>query len=156
MITIRPAVPADATAMSAVLTASIRELCTADHRNDPAILAGWLRNKTPEMVLRMLERPGAQFLVAEHAGEIAAVGCLTGPDEIGLNYVAPTHRFAGVSKALLAALEERIRQSGASLARLTSTGTAHRFYLANGWQDAGPAEADRGMLCYPMDKQLTL
>ncbi|OEO29724.1 hypothetical protein VW23_024480 [Devosia insulae DS-56] len=151
---IRPAAPADAAAMSAVLTASIRDLCTADHRADPEILAGWLRNKTPEMVLKMLERPGAQFLVAERDGEIAAVGCLTGPDEIGLNYVAPAHRFAGVSKAMLAALEDRIRQAGADIARLTSTGTAHRFYLANGWQDAGPAEADRGMLCYPMEKRL--
>lgn len=154
MIAIRPAGPADAPAMSAVLTASIRDLCTADHRNDPEILAGWLRNKTPEMVLEMLERPGAQFLVAEHDGEIAAVGCLNGPDEIGLNYVAPAHRFQGVSKALLTALEGRIRQSGAAVATLTSTGTAHRFYLANGWEDAGPAEADRGMLCYPMEKCL--
>lgn len=154
MITIRPAVPADAAAMSAVLTASIRELCTADHRNDAEILGGWLRNKTPQMVLKMLERPGALFLVAEHDGEIAAVGCLNGPDEIGLNYVAPAHRFRGVSKALLAALEDRIRSSAAPVARLTSTGTAHRFYLANGWHDAGPAEADRGMLCYPMEKRL--
>lgn len=154
MIAIRPAAPADAAAMSAVLTASIRELCAADHRNDPEILAGWLRNKTPEMVLKMLERPGAQFLVAERDGEIAAVGCLTGIDEIGLNYVAPAHRFHGISKALLAALEERIRQSGAVVATLTSTGTAHRFYLANSWEDAGPAEADRGMLCYPMEKRL--
>lgn len=154
MISIRSAVPADAAAMSAVLTASIRELCTADHRDDPEILAGWLRNKTPQMVLRMLERPGAVFLVAERDGEVAAVGCLSAADEIGLNYVAPAHRFAGVSKALLAALEDRIRQHGAGIARLTSTGTAHRFYLANGWHDAGPAEADRGMLCQPMEKRL--
>ena len=154
MIAVRPAVPADAAAMSAVLTASIRELCSTDHRDDAEILAGWLRNKTPEMVLKMLERPGAWFLVAERDGEIAAVGCLNGPAEIGLNYVAPAHRFHGVSKALLAALEEHIRQSGAGIARLTSTGTAHRFYLANGWQDAAPAEADRGMLCYPMEKRL--
>lgn len=154
MITVRPAVPADAAAMSAVLTASIRDLCAADHRNDPEIFSGWLRNKTPEMVLKMLGRPGAQFFVAERAGEIAAVGCLNGPDEIGLNYVAPSHRFHGVSKALLAALEDRIRASGASLAKLASTGTAHRFYLANSWQDAGPAEADRGMVCHPMEKRL--
>lgn len=154
MISIRPALPADAPAMSAVLIASIRDLCSADHRNDREILAGWLRNKTPDMVLKMLERPGAQFLVAEQDGEVAAVGCLNGPDEIGLNYVAPAHRFQGVSKALLAALEERIRASGATLGKLSGTGTAHRFYLANGWQDAGPAEADRGMLCYPMKKQL--
>lgn len=154
MIAVRPAVPADAEAMSIVLTASIRELCTADHRDDPDILAGWLRNKTPQMVARMFDRPGTALLVAERDGEIAAVGCLNGPDEIGLNYVAPAHRFHGVSKALLAALEDRIGLSGADVARLTSTGTAHRFYLANGWHDTGPAEAERGMLCYPMEKRL--
>lgn len=154
MITVRPATPADAPAMSAVLTASIRDLCAADHRNDPAILTHWLRNKTPDMVLRMLDNPNALLLVAEHDGEIAAVGCLNGADEIGLNYVAPTHRFAGVSKALLVDMEARIRASGATQAKLTSTGTAHRFYRANGWQDAGPCEADRGMLCYPMEKRL--
>jgi len=154
MIHIRPALPVDAPAMSAVLTASIRDLCTADHRNDPAILARWLRNKTPEMVLRMFDNPRTQLFVAEHDGQVAAVGCLNGGDEIGLNYVAPAHRFAGVSKALLAAMEYRIRQSGVALARLSSTGTAHRFYLANGWQDSGPAEADCGLLCYPMEKPL--
>jgi hypothetical protein len=29
---------------------SIAELCVLDHRNDPAILARWLANKTPEIV----------------------------------------------------------------------------------------------------------
>ncbi len=154
MITVRPAEPADAEAMSAVLIASIRDLCTADHRNDPEILASWLRNKTPEMVLKMFGNPNAQLLVAEHDGQIAAVGCLTGADEIGLNYVAPSHRFAGVSRALLADMEDRIRRSGIARAKLSSTGTAHRFYQAAGWRDAGPCEADRGMVCYPMEKLL--
>ena len=154
MILVREAEPADAAQMSAVLTASIRDLCTADHRNDPTILAGWLRNKTPEMVLQMFDNPNAQLFVAEHDGTIAAVGCVNGTDEIGLNYVDPAHRFSGVSKALLAALEDHIRQSGATRARLTSTGTARRFYLASGWHDAGPGEDDRGMLCYPMEKSL--
>ena len=154
MITVRPAEPADSAAMSAVLTASIRDLCTTDHRNDPEILAGWLRNKTPEMVLRMFDNPNAQLLVAEHDGEVAAVGCLNGTDEIALNYVAPGHRFAGVSKALLADMEDRIRQAGAARGKLTSTGTARRFYLASGWLEAGPCEADRGMACYPMEKPL--
>lgn len=154
MITVRPAEPADADAMSAVLIASIRDLCTADHRNDPEILAGWLRNKSPEMVRRMFGNPNAQLLVAEHDGQIAAVGCLNGADEIGLNYVAPSHRFLGVSKALLTKMEDRLRARGITRAKLTSTGTARRFYLASGWQDAGPCEADRGMVCYPMEKPL--
>lgn len=154
MITVRPAEPADADAMSAVLIASIRDLCATDHRNDPEVLAGWLRNKTPDMVRKMFDNPNAQLLVAVHDGEIAAVGCITGTDEIGLNYVAPMHRFVGVSKALLTDMEQRLRTFGTTTAKLTSTGTARRFYLASGWHEAGPCEADRGMVCYPMQKPL--
>lgn len=140
--------------MSAVLTASITELCSADHHDDPAILGRWLGNKSPEMVAGMLANPKAAFFVAEHDGEIAAVGCISEPDEIGLNYVAPAHRFAGVSKALLAAMEDHMRSRGISMARLSSTATAHRFYRAHGWTDAGACQLDFGMTCQPMEKRL--
>ena len=102
----------------------------------------------------MLAKPDAEFFVAEHDGEVAAVGCVNKPDEIGLNYVSPTHRFAGVSKALLAGMEEHLRGRGATTARLSSTTTAHRFYLANGWHDAGACQFDFGMSCQPMEKPL--
>jgi GNAT superfamily N-acetyltransferase len=154
VITVRPAVAADVPAMSAVLIASITELCAADHRDNPAILARWLRNKTPEQVALMLSNPGAEFFVAEHDGQVAAVGCVNRPDEIGLNYVSPAHRFAGVSKALLAGMEEHLRGRGVSSAKLSSTTTAHRFYLAAGWRDAGACELDFGMTCQPMEKRL--
>lgn len=154
MIRVRPARVDDVPAMSAVLVASITELCTADHRDDPAILARWLANKAPDRVAQMLANPGAAFFVAEHDGEVAAVGCINHPDEIGLNYVAPAHRFAGISKALLAGMEEHLRGRGITTAKLGSTTTAHRFYLANGWHDAGPCELDFGLTCQPMEKRL--
>jgi len=37
---------------------------------------------------------------------------------------------------------------------LSSTVTAHRFYLARGWTDAGSIERYAGMVAYPMRKQL--
>ena len=40
--------PDDAIAGCDVLKRSIAELCIADHKNDPAILARWLGNKTIE------------------------------------------------------------------------------------------------------------
>ena len=46
---IRDATPADAVKACDVLRASITELCTADHRQDPDILAHWLASKTPGM-----------------------------------------------------------------------------------------------------------
>jgi GNAT superfamily N-acetyltransferase len=154
VIAVRRATPADVPAMSRVLTASIRDLCTADHRNDPERLDRWLANKTEPEVTKMLANPRAGYFIAERDGIVAAVGCVLEPDEVGLNYVDPAHRFAGVSKALLAAMEADVAANGQREAKLMSTGTAHRFYEASGWHDAGGPEDHNGMLCYPMRKTL--
>ena len=153
-ITIRRATDADVEAMSAVLVASITELCGGDHGGDPAAIVRWTANKTPEEVAKMLAAPDTELFVAERDGAVAAVGCIVGTSEIGLNYVHPDHRFTGVSKALLDAMEETIRARGAGEATLVSTATAHRFYLSAGWEDAGEPEAHFGMTCYPMRKRL--
>ncbi|KQV37037.1 hypothetical protein ASE37_24075 [Rhizobium sp. Root268] len=84
----------------------------------------------------MMDNPDQTVWVAEVSGEIAGVGAVAG-DSIVLNYVAPEHRFQGVSKALLAALEDSFRNAGFSLGKLVSTRTALRFYLASGWSELG-------------------
>ena len=140
--------------MSAVLMASIAELCSLDHGNDPAAIATWTANKTPDGVSAMLRNPQAELFVAEHDGAIAAVGCILGGREVGLNYVHPSHRFAGVSRALLAAMETVMQARGTTHAILESTATAHRFYLAQGWVDGGPLHGGRFAQAYPMSKAL--
>ncbi len=154
MIVVRPATEADVLAMSAALTASITQLCSLDHRDDPAAIAAWTANKTPAGVTAMLHAEGNRMFVAERGGEIAAVGCIIGPDQIGLNYVHPAHRFQGVSRALLAAMEDVMRNSGTIEGRLASTTTAHAFYRANGWVDATPPSTDRPISGWPMRKIL--
>jgi hypothetical protein len=52
---------------------------------------------------------------------------------------------------LLAAMEAAL---GPGEATLTSTVTAHRFYLSRGWSDAGEIERYAGMIAYPMRKRL--
>jgi GNAT superfamily N-acetyltransferase len=94
------------------------------------------------------------LFVAERDGMIAAVGAIIEPDTIGLNYVDPAHRFAGVSKALMAGMEDVLRRHGISEGKLHSTETAHRFYLATGWEDTGPPQEQFGMRDYPMRKRL--
>lgn len=154
MISVRPAAPADAAAMSTVMTASVADLCSADHHDDPDNIALWVANRTPENVRRMMARPGQHFFVAERQGEIAAVGAINDAALVLFNYVAPAHRFAGVSRAMMAHLESVMRASGHAEARLVSTATARRFYLEGGWIEDGPPLVEGFSTSYPMRKRL--
>jgi GNAT superfamily N-acetyltransferase len=153
---VRDAIPEDAAAACQVMRRSIAALCAADHRDDPAILARWLGNKTPE-VFKSWIRPGNSLLVAVEDDRILAVGSVTDAGEIALNYVSPDARFRGVSTALLGALETRAIERGNARCTLTSTETARRFYLARGYSEDGPAVGNFGMTSgYPMSKDLTV
>jgi GNAT superfamily N-acetyltransferase len=152
---IRPARIADAEAACAVHRRSIVELCEADHHGDPATLEAWLASKTPENYRRWIERPDNNLLLAAEDDTILAVGCVTDSGEITVNYVSPDARFRGVSKAMLAALEEAARERGAETCTLVSTETARRFYLSAGYVGRGPPESRFGATGgYPMAKQV--
>ena len=151
MITVRAADLADAEAMSDLLVASITALCVADHGNRPDAVVPWLANKTPDGVRKWFANPENRLIVAEHDGVLAATGGFNTRREIILNYVSPDHRFAGASAALLAAMEAAL---GPGEATLSSTATAHRFYLARGWTETREVERYAGMTAYPMRKQL--
>lgn len=103
-VEIRDAIAEDAPDACQVLRRSIQELCAADHRNDPGILARWLENKTQDLFRSWLRQPGNSVLVAVGNGAILAVGAVSATGRITLNYVSPDARFQGVSRALLAAL----------------------------------------------------
>ena len=153
MITIRKAEPADVEAMSRVLIGSITELCLEDHKGNAEAIASWTANKTPESVARWVADPQLTMLVAEHRGEIAAVGALTAPDEIGLNYVAPSHRFMGISRAMLKSMEAAMRDRGVEIGRLNSSATARQFYRSAGWSDVDGPLSGRLVVGYPMEKR---
>ena len=134
---------------------SITELCEADHRRDPVLLAAWLANKTPQNVAAWMRRVDASYFVAVERGAIAAVGAITDAGEILLNYVSPHARFCGASLALLAAMEARAAERGATCCTLVSTETARRFYRARGYEEVGAPIRKFGMDSgYPMSKAL--
>ena len=151
----RDAVAEDAPAACEVLRRSIAELCVADHRSDPEVLAGWLSNKNPESFRSWLS-PGNSVLIAVENGDILAVGAVSDAGMITLNYVSPEVRFRGVSRALLSALEARAVERGSSQCTLNSTETARRFYRANGYVEEGLPVHLRGVFGYPMSKSLLL
>lgn len=157
---IRAARPEDAVRISEVLGASIRDLCSADHQDDPAKIANWLANKTPESVAAMIAAPGGRLYVAGHE-RIEAVGAIEWagqPDDTGkitLLYVHPEARRQGYSSALLAAMEAELLGMGRSRGILTSTATAFAFYRHHGWHADGPAREGRWILGHPMSKDLS-
>jgi GNAT superfamily N-acetyltransferase len=134
---------------------SIAELCVADHKNDPVILARWLGNKTVENFVAWINQPDNSLLVAVEEGRILAVGSVTDAGSIGLNYVSPDARFQGVSRTLLRALEARALARNNRQCTLTSTETARRFYLSNGYVSSEAASGAFGTDAgYPMYKIL--
>ncbi len=146
--------------MSQVLVRSISDLCGADHGGDKEAIARWCANKTPGALRDQMTAEGSEFWILLRTGQTAAVGALSDLDAAGgtgritLNYVDPGFRGTGVSTAMLAGLEERLRALGASEGVLTSTATARAFYGRRGWQPAGPARRGRWILGYPMRKSL--
>jgi GNAT superfamily N-acetyltransferase len=153
-VEIRDAAPEDAPAACTVMRRSITELCVADHHNDPAILDGWLANKTPEVFKGWLTQRGNSVLVAASDAAILAVGSVTDRGEITLNYVSPDARFQGVSRALLRALEARARERGNTRCTLRSTEAARRFYASAGYSETEPPVGVFGARGYPMTKTL--
>jgi hypothetical protein len=151
----RPARADEAAAACTVLRRSIEDLCKADHSDDPASLGPWLANKTPAHVSAWIEANPTGFLVGVGPDGIVGVGSVTAMGDILLNYVAPWARFRGVSKGLLHAMEDHAAGLGATACTLTSTTTAHGFYLRYGYADIGPSVSSYGgMLAVPMRRQI--
>jgi GNAT superfamily N-acetyltransferase len=152
---VRTATLEDAPAACHVMRRSIAELCVADHRNDEAILTRWLGNKTPEIFASWIRQPDNSLFVTAEGDNILAVGLVTDAGQITLNYVSPDVRFRGVSRALLGALEVRAVERGNTRCTLTSTETARRFYLGNGYVEDGLPVGNFGTSSgYPMSKVL--
>lgn len=132
-IEIRAARAEDAQEVCSLLCRSISQCCTEDHRNDPAILAAWLGNKTPENVASWFACGSNVSLVAEVEGRLAGIAILTRAGKIALFYVCPQLRFRGVGKSLLGEVERRAGALGLQALQVPSTLTARRFYESSGY-----------------------
>lgn len=152
---VRRAAPADASAACEVVRRSISELCVADHHGAESTLSEWLANKAPENFERWSRSDRHVALVAESDEAIVGFGLLDLSGVIALLYVSPDARFSGVSKALLAAIEEEAHAAGIDELRLESTLTAQLFYERAGYSSSG--DATRGVgetCCYPLSRKI--
>jgi GNAT superfamily N-acetyltransferase len=151
---IRTARTEDASFACDVLRRSISACCTEDHRNDEAVLAAWLGNKTPETVESWFLCSSNFPLVAVADDEIVGVAMLTRAGKIVLCYVAPEVRFAGIGKALLRELESQAKRWGLTSLQVTSTATAKPFYLRNGYMPVGTTKSVFGIEAFSFSKRL--
>ena len=151
MLCIRKAVPSDVERLSEVMISSIRDLCAADHLNDPAAIADWCANKSPETVRDWIE-DGPGLTVSLNGATIAAVGGNSTEGAVRLLYVAPEFQTRGHGGALLRHMEDAMRKLGVRTSWLASSATAHAFYLSQGWNDDGPCHPTKGQ---PMRKRLS-
>lgn len=142
---IRIATPTDAFAACDVLRRSIVECCALDHRNDPAILAAWLGNKTPQTVSAWFSSPTNFSLVALERGEVVGVALLTRAGKLALCYLLPEARGRGAGKALLARIEAQARLWCIRAVQLHSTATAQAFYAHHGYTGAGQVRSPYGV-----------
>lgn len=149
-LTLRPARHDDCAALGQLRAASIVQLCDPDHHGDPAVIAQWAGDGSADKFLRLLDQPDTTLLVAERGGVLVGLGARTGA-LVTLNYVHPAHRFSGISKAIMTALEDSMARAGIRLARLNSTLTALAFYEACGWTRDGDRGVDGSV---PMRKTL--
>jgi GNAT superfamily N-acetyltransferase len=149
----RRAKPEDAEPGAVVLRRSITELCTLDHRNDPATLDAWLENKTPEHFAGWVTDEANCVVVVEIDASIVGVGLLRRSGEIGLCYVEPGRERRGVGRAIVHALEDRARLWGVARLRLQSSVNARSFYERCGYVAAGESTCGFGISrCYPYEK----
>lgn len=133
MIEIHLATAREAGAACEVLRRCILECCVEDHRNDPAVLAKWLGNKTPETIESWFAWPAHYPLVATVGDAVAGVAMLSRPGKIALLHVDPGRRLSGIGSALLQELERKARKSGVATLRVSSTFSARGFYESHGY-----------------------
>ena len=151
----RPATVGEAEEACAVIRRSIIELCGADHDSEPAILDRWLANKTPDQLRHWIEADPGGVLVGIGSAGIGGVGMVMPDGKVALNYVAPWARLSGVSKGLVEAMERCAAGWGLASCYLTSTITAHGFYRAYGYRNAGePVPLFGGKLAFPMRRDI--
>lgn len=148
---LRDVLESDAEAICNLVTRSIRELCTSDHKNIPETLELWLKNKTTQNFIARIRSARNINLACYINDNIAGYSCMATDGHITLNYVSPDFRSCGVSTALLVKMHSIAVELGNSECYLESTATAYEFYLSRGYRMTGPKIDKFGISAIPMN-----
>ena len=125
---IRKATDKDATAISQVIVAALRESNRQDY--SAAVIAQVEQSFSPSAILRFMTQ--RQVYVATLGEEIIATASL---DQATVRsvFVAPSRQGSGIGRALMAAVESAAAINGVSRVRVPSSITAEGFYRSLGY-----------------------
>lgn len=125
---IRKAMDTDATAISRVIVAALRQ--SNRHDYSAAVIAQVELSFTPASILRFMAQ--RQVYVATHGNAIVGTASL---DQATVRsvFVAPANQGLGAGRALLAAVESAAVSNGVTQLRVPSSITAEGFYRLLGY-----------------------
>lgn len=125
---IRKATDNDATAISRVIVAALRESNRQDY--SATVIAQVTLSFSPSAILRLLAQ--RQVYVATLDKEVIATASL---DQATVRsvFVAPTHQGQGAGRALMVAVESTAHSHGIRRLRVPSSITAEGFYQSLGY-----------------------
>lgn len=153
-VVVRLASADDVEALSLILCTSIRSGCVLDHRDRPEVVTAWTKNKSVASVLKWVEDSSLYLVVATLDATPVGVGMATATGEISLCYVLPEYFRKNVGKAIMATLEQWLKDMGFDCAVLNSTITGYHFYKRLGYRDSGENIAVMGLTASPMLKRI--
>lgn len=129
---IRLAGAADASAISQVVLAALRESNAADYSAE--IIEQVASNFSPAAILGLLEQ--RQVFVASNDQQVIATASLDG-DVVRSVFVDPRHQGSGVGRQLMTALHQAATLAGIDTLRVPSSLTAEGFYRRLGYAVQG-------------------
>ena len=153
-IEICTATPSDAGIISRIAERSIRIGCAAEHRNDPTIVAAWVRNNTLAHIHPWLADPRLRLTLARLQGRPVGVAMTSTSGRIAFCYVQPESFRRGVGQALVRDIEAWLRGRGVARVRLNSTRSSQAFYRHLGFEQSADAFAVGGVKAIAMHKPL--
>lgn len=126
---IRTATTEDATAISQVIIAALRETNAQDYT--PAIIEQVEQSFSPEAVLRLLIQRQVYVATIDH--HVVATASLD-HDVVRSVFVDPAHQAKGIGKQLMARIQSVAVDEGVKLLRVPSSITAEGFYASLGFK----------------------
>ena len=157
---IRYYLPKDAKSIIKVHYDSVHKIASKDYETE--ILNDWSPKVTTERIKKFLENQlkGKEYtVVAEIKGKIVGFGVIVPKEkEIRAVYVSPKTKRFGIGTALLKRLEKFAKRKGINKLHLSSSITAEKFYLKNGYKVVSygkfTLKTGRKMKCVNMKKIL--